>query len=73
MNVLWQKRTNLNLVGSLFDTATRAWKKDPNVASGGIGSGSDSFYEYLLKYYVLSGDLHYFDIWNEVYNKTKPH
>lgn len=66
MNVLWSKRTPLNLVGSLIDTATRTWKKDPYIASGGIGSGSDSFYEYLLKYYILSGDLHYFDIWNDV-------
>ena len=44
-------RTPLNLLGSSLDMATGEWR-DPN---GGIGASSDSFYEYLLKAYVLFG------------------
>jgi hypothetical protein len=56
----------LNLVGSLMNWRTGEWVRDPNVTSAGVGSGSDSFYEYLLKYYIMSGDPKYWDMWNEV-------
>ena len=48
---LWVMRTPLNLLGSSLDMATGEWR-DPN---GGIGASSDSFYEYLLKAYILFG------------------
>lgn len=32
----------------------------------GIGAGSDSFYEYLLKSYILFGDPEYLDMFNKV-------
>lgn len=46
-------RSPLNLLGSSLDMEARHWL-DP---SGGIGASSDSFYEYLLKGYILLGQL----------------
>lgn len=67
VDFFWGKRSPLNLVGSLMKWSTGEWVRDPNVTSAGVGSGSDSFYEYLLKYYILSGDSKYWDMWNEAY------
>lgn len=66
VDFFWGKRSHLNLVGSLMNWRTGEWVRDPNVTSAGVGSGSDSFYEYLLKYYIMSGDPKYWDMWNEV-------
>lgn len=44
-------RSPLNLLGSSLDMVKGQWKD----ASGGIGASSDSFYEYLLKAYILFG------------------
>ncbi len=48
---LWGMRTPLDLVGSSIDMTTGSW----NNRLGGTGAGADSFYEYLLKAYVLFG------------------
>ncbi|KAG8921411.1 alpha mannosidase-like protein, partial [Tulasnella sp. 417] len=40
---------------------------------GGIGAGIDSFYEYALKMYVLTGEKPYLDIWNEAYAAIMNH
>ena len=44
-------RTPLDLVGTSIDVALGQW----NNRLGGTGAGADSFYEYLLKAYVLFG------------------
>ena len=49
---LWAMRSPLNLLGSSLDMVQGQWKD----ASGGIGASSDSFYEYLLKAYILFGE-----------------
>lgn len=49
---LWAMRSPLGLLGSSLDMAQATWKD----ASGGIGASSDSFFEYLLKAYVLLGE-----------------
>lgn len=49
---LWAMRSPLNLFGSSLDMERAEWKD----ASGGVGASSDSFYEYLLKSYILLGD-----------------
>lgn len=51
LRVLWSMRTPLGLFGTALDMAQGAWL-DPN---GGIGASADSFYEYLLKAYILFG------------------
>jgi len=46
---LWTRRSSLNLVGKHIDIHTGAWME----YLSGIGSNSDSFYEYLIKHYIL--------------------
>ena len=48
---LWSMRTPLGLFGTSLDMTTASWLS----SQGGIGASADSFYEYLLKAYVLFG------------------
>ena len=49
---VWSRRSRLNLVGGHVDVQSGNWiHKD-----AGIGTSIDSFYEYLLKSYVVHGD-----------------
>ncbi|KAI3659988.1 hypothetical protein MP638_000036, partial [Amoeboaphelidium occidentale] len=60
---IWAKRSSLNLVGNTLDVNTGAWiHKD-----SGINAGIDSFYEYLLKAYVVFGDKYYLEMFEESY------
>ncbi len=52
LQVLWSMRTPLGLFGTALDMQRAVWL-DPN---GGIGASADSFYEYLLKAYILFGE-----------------
>lgn len=50
---LWLRRSPYtSLLGKHISTANGSWKE----TLSGIGSNSDSFYEYLLKQYILFGD-----------------
>jgi len=46
---LWMRRSNLDLLGKHICSDTGLWTE----ALSGIGSNSDSFYEYLAKHYFL--------------------
>ena len=46
---VWEKRTNIDLVGSDIDAETGQWLS----VYTGLGAGVDSFYEYAFKAYVL--------------------
>ncbi|XP_031272437.1 alpha-mannosidase I MNS4 isoform X2 [Pistacia vera] len=60
---LWSRRSKLNLVGAHINVFTGEWtQKD-----AGIGTSIDSFYEYLLKAYLLFGDEEYLYIFQESY------
>ncbi|WCJ23917.1 Alpha-mannosidase I MNS4 [Euphorbia peplus] len=60
---LWARRSRLNLVGAHINVFTGEWtQKD-----AGIGTSIDSFYEYLLKAYLLFGDEEYLFIFQEAY------
>ncbi|KAK3043491.1 hypothetical protein RJ639_002070 [Escallonia herrerae] len=60
---LWARRSRINLVGAHIDVFTGEWtQKD-----AGIGTSIDSFYEYLLKAYLLFGDDEYLFIFQEAY------
>lgn len=52
MRALWGRRSRIGLVGNHIDVWTGKWK----YLDSGIGPNQDSFYEYLLKAYVLFGD-----------------
>jgi len=44
------------------------WSQDwtfPQISS--VGAGIDSFLEYALKWYILSGEHEFLDVWNESY------
>ncbi|KAF8076303.1 alpha mannosidase-like protein [Lyophyllum atratum] len=61
---IWNRKSDIGLVGNTINTRTGAWTS-PEIT--GIGAGVDSFYEYALKWYILSGDVEYLDVWEEAY------
>ncbi|XP_065909558.1 ER degradation-enhancing alpha-mannosidase-like protein 1 isoform X2 [Dysidea avara] len=65
VKVLWDHRDPVTgLVGNTLDIQTVQWES--NLA--GIGAGMDSFYEYLLKSYVMFGDPDDLYMFNEFYH-----
>uniref|UniRef100_A0A4W5Q624 alpha-1,2-Mannosidase n=1 Tax=Hucho hucho TaxID=62062 RepID=A0A4W5Q624_9TELE len=53
LNFLWEKRQrNSNLVGTTINIHSGEWVR----RDSGVGAGIDSYYEYLLKAYILLGD-----------------
>ncbi|XP_072953276.1 alpha-mannosidase I MNS5 isoform X2 [Typha angustifolia] len=60
---LWSMRSSLNLLGTTLDVVTGEWIE----YSSGIGAGVDSFYEYLMKAYVLFGSDEYWDMFHSAY------
>lgn len=48
---LWSMRSPLDLIGTSIHMTQPMW----NNRMGGTGAGIDSFYEYLLKAYILFG------------------
>jgi len=61
---LWNRKSDIGLVGNTINSWTGKWT-GPEVT--GIGAGIDSFYEYALKWYVLSGEVQFLDVWHEAY------
>ena len=52
MRAVWQRRSSLGLVGEVIDVRTGAWENPASHMGGRI----DSWYEYLLKAWLLFGD-----------------
>eukprot|EP00967_Tisochrysis_lutea_P036296 scaffold43663_cov32-Tisochrysis_lutea.AAC.5 len=69
LRLLWGKRSHLDLLGNSIDASTGAWRN----AAAGIGAGSDSFYEYLLKGYLVFGHPELFTMWNASYIAVRTH
>ncbi|CAA7259685.1 unnamed protein product [Cyclocybe aegerita] len=61
---LWNRKSEIGLVGNTINTRTGVWTQ-PETTS--IGAGIDSFFEYALKWYILSGDLEFLDVWDDAY------
>ncbi|KAF8639449.1 hypothetical protein AX16_010304 [Volvariella volvacea WC 439] len=61
---LWNRKSNIGLVGNQINTWTGSWMS-PEVS--GIGAGVDSFYEYALKWYIMSGESEFLDVWDDAY------
>lgn len=61
---LWQRRSNLGLLGSHINVETGEWV----YFDSGIGGGIDSFYEYLMKAHLLTGKLLYLEMFEEGVN-----
>ena len=65
MDVIWNARNpNTNLVGSVLNVETGGWVKK----EASIGGGTDSYYEYLAKGYLLTNDSNYLNRWNAHYS-----
>ena len=52
MKGLYQRKSSIGLLGKHINTETGQWSE----ALSGVGSNADSFYEYLLKAYLLFRD-----------------
>jgi len=59
VTALYDRRSDLGLVGSTIDVRTGEWTSTDSHVSGGI----DSYYEYLLKAWILFGDADFHDMW----------
>ncbi|TPX71850.1 hypothetical protein SpCBS45565_g00845 [Spizellomyces sp. 'palustris'] len=60
---VWAQRSPLDLVGNSLSVKDAKWYN----TMAGIGAGIDSFYEYLLKAYILFGEYVYLDIFDAAY------
>ncbi|KAJ6262538.1 hypothetical protein Dda_3349 [Drechslerella dactyloides] len=49
---VWERRSELNLVGAGLDAVTGAWEQQSGSLAG-IGASTDSFFEYAMKTYIL--------------------
>ncbi|XP_035678895.1 ER degradation-enhancing alpha-mannosidase-like protein 2 [Branchiostoma floridae] len=65
LQALWDVRSDIGLVGNHIDVTTGRW----TAIDAGIGAGVDSYFEYLVKGYILLGRPELMDMFKE-YNKT---
>jgi mannosidase alpha-like ER degradation enhancer 1 len=49
---IWNRKSDIGLVGNTINTWTGEWTSPE---TSGVGAGIDSFYEYAMKFYILSG------------------
>ncbi|KAI6652130.1 ER degradation-enhancing alpha-mannosidase-like protein 3 [Oopsacas minuta] len=64
LHSIWLRRdAKTHLVGSVIDVENGKWLR----TDSGVGAGLDSYFEYLLKGYILFGDRDYWDMFNEHY------
>lgn len=60
---LWESRSHLDLIGNTLDVLSGEWSD----TYATIGAGSDSFYEYLIKSFLLFGNKEYFFMFQKLY------
>ncbi|KMZ61171.1 mannosyl-oligosaccharide 1,2-alpha-mannosidase, family GH47 [Zostera marina] len=63
LRMIWSMRSPLNLMGTTLDVVSGDWIEH----SSGIGAGVDSFYEYLLKAYILFGNEEFWNMFKSAY------
>ncbi|KAK3260378.1 hypothetical protein CYMTET_30660 [Cymbomonas tetramitiformis] len=66
---LWSLRSSHDLMGTSLNVSDGTWIS----LSGGIGAGGDSFYEYLMKSYILFGEDEYYDMFHDAYLAVLKH
>eukprot|EP01119_Soliformovum_irregulare_P001409 TRINITY_DN11117_c0_g1_i1.p1 TRINITY_DN11117_c0_g1~~TRINITY_DN11117_c0_g1_i1.p1 ORF type:complete len:727 (+),score=141.18 TRINITY_DN11117_c0_g1_i1:143-2182(+) len=67
LNYIWSQRSPVNLLGSAINVLTGKWVR----TNSGIGAGFDSFYEYLLKCYILFGDYDLYHMFHQSYEAVE--
>lgn len=63
LKAVWQRRSNLNLLGNVIDIQTGHWIH----TASSTGAGIDSAFEYMLKAYILFGEQEYKDMFDQAY------
>jgi ER degradation enhancer, mannosidase alpha-like 2 len=66
---LYHLRSDIDLVGKHIHIRTGKWHE----TISGVGSNSDSFYEYLLKSYLLFRKMDHYRMFQDVYYAAKKH
>lgn len=67
LDSIWEHRhKSTNLVGTVLNVNSGEWIR----RESGIGAGSDSYYEYLMKAYILLGDKTYLERFNKHYESV---
>lgn len=67
---VWARKSPVSgLVGNTLDTSSGQWLRH----EGGIGAGVDSFYEYLLKSYLIFGDEEILSMFAQIYAAAMVH
>lgn len=66
---LWERRSELDLLGNVIDIQTGKWIH----TASSTGAGIDSFFEYLLKAYVLFGEKDYLELFEASYEAILNH
>lgn len=67
VRVLWNRRhPRTGLVGNVMNIISGEWAE----SMSGIGAGIDSFYEYLLKSYILYGEREDLEMFSELYRSV---
>lgn len=69
LNSIWDKRSVLDLVGSLIDTISGKWVQ----SHSGVGAGMDSFFETMMKSYIMLGDDRYLAMFEQAYAAAQKH
>eukprot|EP00743_Colponemidia_sp_Colp-15_P009596 GILK01010497.1.p1 GENE.GILK01010497.1~~GILK01010497.1.p1 ORF type:complete len:729 (+),score=131.87 GILK01010497.1:419-2605(+) len=63
LKVLWRRRSGLSLFGASINVQNGQWTN----RHAGIGAGFDSYFEYLMKAYILFGDPEYLEMFKIIY------
>ena len=67
--IIARREPNTHLVGNTLWTTTGEWER----RDAGIGAGADSYYEYLLKTYLVFGDEAYLEMFVDQYASAQRH
>ncbi|KAI8074586.1 glycoside hydrolase [Gongronella butleri] len=66
---LWDERSDLDLMGNVLNIQTLEWIHP----TSSTGAGIDSFFEYLLKAYVLFGEEEYLALFDKAHEAIRQH
>ncbi|EKX45303.1 hypothetical protein GUITHDRAFT_157889 [Guillardia theta CCMP2712] len=64
---LWSRRSSMGLIGAHLDIMTGQWTHKDS----GVGTSIDSFYEYLIKSYILYGEDEFLFLFQQAYHSAK--
>ncbi|KAI9010862.1 glycoside hydrolase [Phycomyces nitens] len=69
LKAIWDRRSSLDLLGNVINIQTGQWIH----TASSTGAGIDSFFEYILKAYVLFGETEYLDMFEDAYRGILQH